>query len=183
MKAVMISICPAHCELIAEGKKTIEVRKSAPKIETPFKVYIYCTKDGNTLFDIKAFMDVNGMVIGEFVRDYVTPLYNVCNDDWERLHGGLHEIEKQLVGMACMTEAELHKYANGRQCFAWHISDLKIYDKPKELKEFGKLIRTRDWERGTEHFWKNGRWYKPAARPPRSWCYVEDLHGLSANDG
>ena len=44
MKSVLISIQPKWCELIANGKKTIEVRKSRPKIETPFKVYIYQTK-------------------------------------------------------------------------------------------------------------------------------------------
>lgn len=45
MKSVMISIKPKYCELIASGKKTVEVRKTRPKIETPFKCYIYCTKE------------------------------------------------------------------------------------------------------------------------------------------
>ena len=44
MRAVLISIRPKWCELIASGKKTIEVRKTAPKINTPFKCYTYCTK-------------------------------------------------------------------------------------------------------------------------------------------
>lgn len=49
MKAVLISIRPKWCELIASGKKTIEVRKTRPKIETPVKCYIYCTVGkGNT---------------------------------------------------------------------------------------------------------------------------------------
>ena len=43
MKAVLISIQPKWCELIASGKKTIEVRKTRPKIETPFRCYIYMT--------------------------------------------------------------------------------------------------------------------------------------------
>lgn len=43
MKSVLISIRPQWCEKIASGKKTIEVRKSAPK-EVPFKAYIYETK-------------------------------------------------------------------------------------------------------------------------------------------
>ncbi len=42
-KAVLISIQPKYCELIASGKKTIDVRKTRPKLETPFKCYIYCT--------------------------------------------------------------------------------------------------------------------------------------------
>lgn len=43
--SVMMSIKPKYCELIAAVKKTIEVRKTKPKLKTPFKCYIYCTKD------------------------------------------------------------------------------------------------------------------------------------------
>ena len=48
-KSVLISIQPKWCELIANGKKTIEVRKTKPKLETPFKCYIYCTRQGRPL--------------------------------------------------------------------------------------------------------------------------------------
>lgn len=51
MKSVLISIKPKWCELIASGKKTIEVRKTRPKIEIPFKVYIYCTHARNPIRD------------------------------------------------------------------------------------------------------------------------------------
>ena len=44
MKSVLISIQPKWVEKICRGEKTIEVRKSRPKLETPFKVYIYQTK-------------------------------------------------------------------------------------------------------------------------------------------
>ena len=30
----------------------------------------------------------------------------------------------------------MHSYAKGKNVYAWHISDLKIYDKPLELSEF-----------------------------------------------
>lgn len=43
-KAVLLSIKPKYCELIANGKKTIEVRKTRSKLEPPFKCYIYCTQ-------------------------------------------------------------------------------------------------------------------------------------------
>lgn len=162
MRSVLISIQPKWCELIASGQKTVEIRKTRPK-EAPFKCYIYCTKSNWTFplvtHDTKDFTcgkayrySSGGEVIGEFTCDCVTPLYNVCTDDWGRLLGGLHEIEKQLVGMACLTETELHEYANGKRCFAWHISDLVIYDKPKELSEFGLIL------------------------PPQSWIYVAELN-------
>ncbi len=47
MKAVLISIAPKWCKLIMDGQKTVEIRKSRPKIDTPFKCYIYCTLSGS----------------------------------------------------------------------------------------------------------------------------------------
>lgn len=81
IKSVLISINPKWCELIAFGKKTVEVRKTKPKLETPFRVYIYCTQ-GKTLDDILTFAEykngeymgdyyANGKVIGEFVCDSI----------------------------------------------------------------------------------------------------------------
>ena len=203
MKSVLISIHPKWCDLIASGKKTIEVRKTRPKIETPFKCYIYETKARS---DMPTFVDEDGhvlytgrgKVIGEFVCDCITPLYNVCTDDWRLLRGGLHEIEKQLVGMACLTEGELHEYASGRYCFAWHISDLKIYDKPRELSEFAvadkEAIQQCEYREQSYYaftdtgYIKNGFYCKKKddwcfgeckrkalTRPPQSWCYVEEL--------
>ena len=90
MKSVLISIQPKWCELIASGKKTVEVRKTRPKIDTPFKCYIYCTKSNkeflqsrNNVFfycENRDFIGghgsgwnqrLNGNVIGEFVCDCV----------------------------------------------------------------------------------------------------------------
>lgn len=203
MKIVMISIHPKWCDLIASSNKTIEVRRTRPKIETPFRCYIYETKARS---DMPTFVDEDGhvlytgrgQVIGEFVCDCITPLYNVCTDEWRLLRGGLHEIKKQLVGMACLTEEELHEYANGKHCYAWHISDLKIYDKPRELSEFFKTDKDaiRQCENREQSYYaftdtgyiKNGFYCKKKddwcfggckrkvlPRPPKSWCYVEEL--------
>lgn len=46
MNAVLISTKPRWCAKIANGEKPLEVRKTRPKIETPFKCYIYQTKAG-----------------------------------------------------------------------------------------------------------------------------------------
>ena len=188
MKSVLISIHPKWCELIASGKKTIEVRKTAPK-EVPFKAYIYETYDKKYV-DIgicwgngKCFEHGCKKVIGEFVCDCITPIYNVCTDECRLLRGGLHEIEKQLVGMAFLTEEELHEYANGKYCYAWHISDLKIYDKPRELSEFGRgcdaehinEIHCRDCKNLVSFDDCCEVMCKPLNRPPQSWFYVEEL--------
>jgi len=56
MRAVILSVRPQWCELIANGQKTVEVRKNRPKIPTPFKCYIYCTKGNLTFWDSHALM-------------------------------------------------------------------------------------------------------------------------------
>nr|DAO22450.1 MAG TPA: hypothetical protein [Caudoviricetes sp.] len=185
-KAVMLSIRPKWCEKIVNGEKTIEVRKTRPKLETPFKVYIYCTmpdtKDPHQIMEIHGaggkIRKANGKVIGEFVCDCVTPLYNVCMDDWKRLAGGLHNIEKELVNQACLTEAKLYTYAGGKNCFAWHISDLKIYDTPKELSEFKTLCRVDADCCACPYFnyTKMDCDGRVIGRPPQSWCYVEVMN-------
>ena len=181
-KAVLISIRPKWVEKIANSEKTIEVRKTRPKLETPFKCYIYCTLPKYPHEDFIA-TDYprpqfygGGKVIGEFVCDCVTPLYNVCMDDWKRLAGGLHNIEKELVSQACLTEAKLHTYAGGKNCFAWHISDLLIYDQPRKLSEFQRATDPCD-SCHAEYTWECTDCKKLGGdikRPPQSWCYVEE---------
>ena len=186
MKSVLISIQPKWCELIASGKKTVEVRKTKPKLETPFKCYIYCTKAKEVLLDILkdgdevygsihhgkpvfikgtegSICDMYGKrqkVIGEFVCDKIVPL--AMNEN-----GGYYIPEKEHCGIACMTMAEARKYGQGKLLYAWHISDLVIYDEPRELGKFNSYNCSVKFEDGypmPTHEIK---------RPPQSWCYVE----------
>ena len=153
MKAVLISTQPKWCELIAKGEKTVEVRKSKPKLRVPFPVYIYCskgTRKGDFITKSEKFgyitghegsfynrateYDANGKVIGEFVCDKIVPLVLKEN--------GVYYIPaKEHCGRACMTVEEARKYGNGKPLYAWHISNLVIYDKPKYLSEFVRLRR------------------------------------------
>ena len=142
MKSVLISIQPIWCELIANGKKTVEVRKTKPKLETPFKVYIYCTQDKKFNFctdNGEQYTHIgNGKVIGEFICDY---FYGICQfgfgiaiyDEQKSI------IEPQdLLNWSCLTEEQLIDYFDNGDGYAWHISNLVIYDKPRELGEFKK---------------------------------------------
>lgn len=177
MKSVLISIKPQFCELIASGKKTIDVRNTRPKIETPFKVYIYCTQSGKYV-DGKQVKNIwvnrgtdnryigNGKVIGEFVCDKVENIFSLSRF-W---------LGETIEESTCWSSKEIIEYSKGsKKIYGWNISALKIYDKSRELSEFGSLSRTEDWERGTEHFRITGKWYKPLKRPPQSWCYVEEI--------
>ena len=225
MKSVLISIQPKWCELIASGKKTIEVRKSKPKLDVPFKCYIYCTlppkeelfthgcireyanelirlQDGKIVYDygMRLCCDIENRpysqdnflckkVIGEFI----------CNNiDWHGLNNLIvkEDAEHTLSG-TCLTEAEVLDYlgyqkgTNIYACknydfYGWHISDLKIYDKPKELGEFYRYCGDNPKCEGCEaHYYSNTECgledyccsiiegCKPIKRPPQSWCYVE----------
>ena len=146
-KAVLISIRPKWCELIANGKKTIEVRKSRPNLRPPFKCYIYCTKDrrltfyrgkrycyaddhAHNAFDITC----NGTIIGEFVCDSIDTydddtIFSFRHEDYARWND--FDLDR-----ACIHPEDFQNYSDGEWLHGWHISDLKIYDKPKELKEF-----------------------------------------------
>lgn len=163
MKSVMLSIQPKWCDLIAIGKKTIEVRKTKPKLETPFKCYIYCTKDNKS-------EKANGKVVGEFVCDYILKF---TLDSY-----GHHEyfVSDDDLKASCLTVNDLWKYANGKTLYGWHISDLVIYDEPKKLGEFKKINRE-CWyadlglaKRDCPEC-KNEKCF--LSRPPQSWCYVE----------
>lgn len=203
MKSVMISINPKYCELIASGKKTIEVRKTKPKIETPFKCYIYCTKQGRPLVygspcptyveenlvqtygyskekANEIFGCWNGKVIGEFVCDSILSNCEMANADIAEQQG---KVKRE----------DLLKYANGKKLYGWHISDLKIYDEPKELSEFNKPCdfnydcflcdrAVYDKKVITDISGKitkvNNKFIAcddVKTRPPHSWCYVESV--------
>ena len=198
MRAVLISIQPKWCELIANGKKTIEVRKTRPRLETPFKCYIYETKSRS---DMPTFVDEDGhvlytgrgQVIGEFVCDWIV--------EFTPTEKGLQFNRFSALYKTCLSLSEVREYLSGKVGCGWHILDLKIYDKPKELSEFrvedkiaikhcNHRFRSGQPETVTQHGgWIKGgfgcmksgepEWCencltKPLTCPPQSWCYVEE---------
>ena len=174
MKAVLISIQPKWCELIALGKKTVEVRKTRPKIEPPFKVYIYCTIGDGAKGDILPQSRVTcGKVIGEFVCDNVAKILNFLT------HFGVEgrpERELNTIARAsCLDYMDMLGYfGTDKDGYAWHISDLVIYDQPKKLSEFRRDCP--DNVRSCamcKHGDYTGMKCTPITRPPQSWCYVE----------
>lgn len=173
-KAVIISIRPKWCQMIASGEKTIEVRKNRPKLDTPFKCYIYCTRDKHLAFmqnqtgtNLIACMDVetaipvggsvgNGKIIGEFICDRISL---IAYDG-----GELSSTTNAAFSPAtCLSQTEIIAYIGDKgRCYGWHINGLRIYDTPRELGEFTGL---RDTRFGAEPY--------DIKRPPQSWCYVD----------
>ena len=189
-KAVLFSIKPKYCELITSCKKTIEVRKTKPKLDTPFKCYIYCTKDkgisfwtgkryayaddrSHNLFDVCG----NGKVIGEFVCDEIIEILP-DNEIY-----GIYDISDDEVIASCLVNGDLWNYGRGKTLYGFHISDLVIYDKPKDLDEFMAFGKSNCDCKNCDNCWYmdidgvcdiKDR-YQPLFRPPQSWCYVEEL--------
>ena len=175
-KAVLISIKPKWCERIASKRKTIELRKTKPKLKTPFKVYIYCTKGSKKIIKGDLATTINyvakngGKVIGEFLCDGFLGHCEMANADIAE-------------AQSLVRREKILEYAGENEVFGWHISDLVIYDKPKELSEFYRLCSgfNRDvgkcWDCeaaiGEEHECSIDG-LLPILRPPQSWCYVED---------
>jgi predicted transcriptional regulator len=186
-KTVMLSIRPKWVEKIANGEKTIEIRKNRPKLATPFKCYIYCSAGGDKLWvrdaawrerwmngpiaflvnakDCGEMNLGNGRIIGEFTCDRIYELapLNHAPDD----------VEKQ----ACLTREEIVNYLKGTG-YGWHISGLRIYDTPKELSEFKPVCRVDFGCRACLHYdyAKMDCGEKVISRPPQSWCYVDDAN-------
>lgn len=177
-KAVMLSIRPKWVEKIASGEKTIEVRKTRPKLEAPFKAYIYCTmpdtKDPHNILELHGadgkIRKANGKVVGEFTCDRIFPI-NVFDN------GSIQNWLFEHMERSCLTYEELADYiGNGKTGHGWHISDLRIYDTPRELSEFQRATDPCVFcmERIARECTDCKKFGGDIKRPPQSWCYVEE---------
>ena len=199
MKSVMISIKPYWVFLIIaktmgwniDKEKTVEVRKTYPQDDEWDKVgKIYCTKDKKSFNHIpkkyQPFMEkFLGKVIGEFVCDRIDTIrkrgiddnFDYCYlslDKW-----GNDDIEPEITAVknSCVLRDDLNDYGkNSRMLYGWHISNLKLYDKPKGLGEFEKPCNRNCFTPCPHYRGKEYECEKPIiTRPPQSWCYVESI--------
>lgn len=125
--AVLISIRPEWAKKILTGEKTVEIRKIKPYFHAPFKCYIYCTKGGEEKWlagvkDGRESYKLNGTVCAEFTCDSIKPILPPFTEN----EG------------TCLTPEQIKKYAGDWELWlqAWHISDVKVYDKPLEISDF-----------------------------------------------
>lgn len=172
MKAVMLSIRPEWCEKIANGRKTIELRKSKPKLELPFKCYIYCTSPPSSeLFTHGSIREYANELLrlqsGEIVYSYGMRL---CCDPEGRPYTKDNFLCRKVIGefvcdailshcemanadlaeqMSCVRREKILEYSGGKEVFGWHISKLAIYDTPRPLYDFfvkcNEICEDCDW--------------------------------------
>lgn len=161
MKAILMSIKPKWCEKIFNGEKTVEVRKTAPKLGPPYKAYAYETLGNGGA----------GAVVGEFVCDekhdiqFTGASYMINND---------RSLTNDIARQSCLQFDDMFSYLGVKGGAALHITAPKLYDMPKELSEFWTVrCINKTGNCGTCEV-------KPACinnitRPPQSWCYVEEI--------
>lgn len=212
-KAVLISIRPKWCEKIANGEKTIEVRKTRPKMNTPFKCYIYCTNrrpflvwgdvfrgdwfteftriSGYSRAEADKIWDVfNGHIAGEFTCDRIYEIQKRgIPENFDYCYLSLNEwgnddiaAEINAISASCVSKEELNAYgARTPVLYGWHISNLKIYDKPRELSEFRRWCQNNWYCESCAMYRENngtcGNASLQIKRAPQSWCYVEAMKG------
>lgn len=254
MKKILLSVHPKWCKMIFNGKKTIEVRRTRPKLEPPFEVLVYCTKHKLTktkcmhsylhknepkacgergvietwseIGDVQVNFNLaetyrsygmHGKVIGSFVCDRVEEYegefwdddtYERIQEPWEpsdfaeygeyeydtigengEFYGKGIELSKQ----SCLSWNELRKYVGQglKDFYGWHITEPKLFDKPKELSEFGTVCNRYENDECDDcpylqvyvnsypcddcvDTWCGVDNIKPLTCPPQSWCYVEE---------
>lgn len=131
-------------------------------MNVPFTVYIYCTKGQKLHFwksKTYAYADDRShnafdlcgdrKIIGEFVCDQVYQ-YTTTN-----ITDGMDITEDEVVSQSCLSRKELYVYENSAEpkenciylvgLYCWHITNLKIYDKPISLTELGLAKAPQSW--------------------------------------
>ena len=194
-KAVLLSVSPKQCSDTLNGYVSILVRKTRPKMEVPFKCYLYCTKPNTT--DPHEYLEIhmddkihkaNGKVIAEFICSRILPIKVEYSD----VDSAVADNEFPYTGM---TDKEIMEYlGNGKYGYGWCVTDLIVYDKPKELNKLSKYWDYDDEDKRpcescelysfdyNENMMICGYDFDGEncpkmnlIRPPKSWCYVMEL--------
>lgn len=196
MKAILISIKPKYVTDILNGKKTLEIRKSIPKCDLPIDVYIYCTKGKgieNFLCKVEHnFVDMtyktislNGKVVAKFTLNKIEQVWWIYENTfcWEEDKVCITKTlrHKDFIKQCCLSQEGLNDYIGDGESYAWHISNLEIFDKPKEISEFKAKGFERikvmgspygDLDSVAYHYEKKPK-LKSLTHAPQSWCYIE----------
>jgi len=154
---VIASVKGRWCLKIFDLLKLFELRKTIPNLPAPFRVLVYCSqaqsKEDKCFFDIwgsrrnpkiglsniAGMMPANGKVIGEFVCDGIEKAVGITRLNYAIPHS-------DILKAACVPDEEAIKYAAGSTVWAWHIKDAQLYDRPKNLSDFGLTRAPQSWQ-------------------------------------
>ena len=200
MRAILISIKPRWLTKILNGEKTIEVRKSKPKCNLPIDVYIYCTTTGKVLYEQfdkcvdgkivgihwntdeneGGFYGFNGRVVAKFtlnrveeiglIKEVINLHYTGKRFIMNKIGENIYDVSSETLRNSCLTYEEISKYLKGKKGYAWYISNLVIFDKPRELGEF-KRCTEKTCIYGKCH--KYMHCLKPLTKAPQDYQFIE----------
>lgn len=181
MKSIIISIHPKYCGKIFmyPCAKSIEIRKNKPRLELPFKCYIYCTKPNtNKSYEYLEIHNhengkiykANGNIIGEFTVDRIDTYscsdlfhtYQALNsNDSSVMSVTPKSIHEEFVEGACISYEDAVQYCKNKKpddnFYGWHINNPILYAKPFSLVEFYE-------DKGFSN-------PQRIVHPPQSWMY------------
>ena len=182
---ILASIKPYYYYLIAEEKKKIEVRKMALK-NLPQDIAFYMSKDEKSFAKIpkefqekyrKHFGKIGMRVVCDEVEEFheweLSPQGKFADFERERL--------ENFLAAACLSEEEVVRYRENlpyfKPLYGWHISDLKIYDKPKPIMQFYKPcpIKIKNCPVCELYSTYTGCCMNNIDRPPQSYMFVEEV--------
>lgn len=188
---ILLPVHPEWCEKIFNGSKTIEVRHSRPKIDTPFEVLVYmtATKERFPLWEYvtayklgEKIVDGSQKIIGSFVCDEIASYLSFLPyDSDDEL---CYSISQDELAATCLEPYVLSEYGKGKTLYGWHITEPKLFDRPRELSEyalFGKCAEECDEYDFCARDDVDGRMSckyfkrKYLTRAPQSWIYVEEV--------
>ena len=126
-----MTIKPLHLGNIRRGKKTFEVRKTAPFAMTPYRVLLCESGSG-------------GMIKAEFICDYVR-----CIRIDEQ--GAPVLLDPVTLEACCLSMKEMKEYANGKELYCWHVTQMVDYCNTKgrsvrNVTEYGLKRPPQSWQ-------------------------------------
>lgn len=183
--AVLISIRPEWVNRIISGEKTVEIRKNRPSLKTPYKCYVYVTKQRKPFTVRTSGRRYDGRVVAEFICDKITRLTHIgftgCPGiNLVAMPNNYTADDSFNFSDSCLTIGQMEEYLNGGDGYAWHVSELEIYDAPKELNEFHtwkkcKSCSKSGYESTACAYDENCMVPAMITKAPQSWCFVEEL--------
>ena len=181
---ILASLKPYYYYLIGERKKTIEVRKS-PLKNLPQDIAFYMSKDEKSFAKIpkefqekyrKHFGKIGMRIVCDEVEEFheweLSPQGKFADFERERL--------ENFLTAACLSEEEVVRYRENlpyfKPLYGWHISDLKIYDKPKPIMQFYKPcpIKIKNCPVCELYSTYTGCCMNNIDRPPQSYMFGEE---------
>ena len=139
----------------------------------------------------KGYLDwcLDGKVVAKFTLNEVEEIAYECGNNgisdngYKWFYTEKLDLVQDFEKACCLNSEELYYYlkpreAKGKTCgYAWHIDNLVIFDKPKELSYFNSYTCKNYKTKKCEQCRNSGITkicYKKLTRPFQSWGYVEE---------